>query len=246
MVIEDMATARRGKKRGDRANPLRKRLRKQREDAYRQAISEAAERVFAEKGSDRSRMHEIAAEAGISLGTLYGVIDGKQSLFVGIHKTRVREFLDCIRSARDAHEETLESHLAVLRSGAEYFLARPDFLRMCCRDGFGWAAAFPPSARGSDLWNEGMSIPRELFSRGIAEGIYVDEDPDLLARKMLAIKQVELTHWVEQHMDTDPELILERLEDQFIRAFCRPGRQERPRSRPRTGRDVNPSASTSS
>jgi AcrR family transcriptional regulator len=241
-----MATAKRRKRRGDRANPLQKRLRKQREDVYRQAISEAAERVFAEKGSDRSRMREIAAEAGISLGTLYGVIDGKRSIFVGIHKTRMREFLDCIRSARDAHEGTLESHLAVLRSGAQYFLARPDFLRMCCRDGYGWASAFPPSARGSDLWNEGISIPRELFARGIAEGIYVDEDPGLLARKMLALKQVELTHWVEQRMDTDPELILERLEDQFIRAFCKPGRQERPRSRPRTGRDSDPSASTSS
>jgi AcrR family transcriptional regulator len=241
-----MATAKRPKTRGDRANPLQKRLRKQREAVYRQAISEAAERVFAEKGSDRSRMREIAAEAGISLGTLYGVIDGKQSLFVGIHKTRVREFLDCIRSARDAHEGTLESHLAVLRSGAEYFLARPDFLRMCCRDGYGWASAFPASARGSDLWNEGISIPRELFARGIAEGIYVDEDPGLLARKMLAFKQVELTHWVEQRMDTDPEVILARLEDQFIRAFCKPARQERPKSRPRTGRDSDPSASTSS
>jgi AcrR family transcriptional regulator len=245
-MTEEMTTAKRGKKRGDRANPLRKRLRKQREEAYRQAIAEAAERVFAAKGSDRSRMREIAAEAGISLGTLYAVIEGKQSLFAGIHETRVREFLDCIRSARDAHEDTLESHLAVLRSGAEYFLARPDFLRMCCRDGFGWAPTFSPSARGSGLWNEGMSIPRELFARGIAEGIYVDEDPDLLVRKMLAFKQAELTHWVAQKMDTDPELMLERLEDQFIRAFCKPGRQERSKSRPRRGRDLVPSVSTSS
>jgi AcrR family transcriptional regulator len=236
-----MATARPRKKRGDRTNPLQKRLRKQREAVYRQAISEAAERVFAEKGSDRSRMREIAEEAGISLGTLYGVIDGKQSLFVGIHKTRMREFLDCIRSARDAHEGTLESHLSVLRSGAEYFLARPDFLRMCCRDGYGWAFVFPPSARWSDLWNEGISIPRELFARGIAEGIYVDEDPGVLARKMLAIKQVELTHWVEQRMDTDPEVILARLEDQFIRAFCKPARRERLGPRLRKSRGSDPS-----
>lgn len=238
-----MATARHPKKRGNRPHPLRMRLRKQREAVYRQAISEAAERVFAKKGSDRSQMREIAAEAGISLGTLYGVVDGKESLFAGIHEMRVREFLDCIRSARDAHEGTLESHLAVLRSGAEYFLARPDFLRMCCRDGYGWASGFPASTRGSDLWNEGIAIPRELFARGIAEGIYVDEDPGLLARKMLAFKQVELTHWVEQRMDADPEGILARLEDQFIRAFCRPARNERRGSRPRKSRGSDRSAS---
>jgi len=227
-----MATARRRKKGGDRANPLRKQLRKQREAVYRKVISEAAERVFAEKGSDRSRMREIAAEAGISLGTLYGVIDGKESLFVEILETRVREFLDCMRSARDAHGGTLESLLAVLRSGAEYFLARPDFLRMCCRDGYGWASAFPASARGSDLWNEGISIPRELFARGIAEGIYVDEDPELLARKMLALKQVELAHWVDGGMEAPHDVILDRLEQQFIRAFClaapRAGQSARP------------------
>jgi AcrR family transcriptional regulator len=241
-----MATTRRPKQREGRGDPLRMRLRKEREAVYRQAISEAAERVFAEKGSNRSRMREIAEEAGISLGTLYGVVDGKQSLFRAIHETRLREFLDCIRTARDAHEGTLESHLAVLRSGAEYFLARPDFLRMCCRDGYGWASGFSASTRGSDLWNEGIAIPRELFARGIAEGIYVDEDPGLLARKMLAIKQVELTHWVERSMDADPETILARLEDQFIRAFCKPARRERPRSRSRRRRDSDRPASTRS
>lgn len=217
-----MATAKRGKSSGDRpTSSLRHRLREERKAVYRQAVSEAAERVFAKKGSGRSQMREIAAEAGISLGTLYTVVDGKESLFFGIHKTRVREFLDCIRDARDSRQGTLASHLAVLRSGAEYFLAHPDFLRMCCLDGYGWAFPLTPSARGSDPWSKGIAIPRELFARGIAEKIYVDEDPDLLSRKMLALQQVELSHWVEQGMQTDPQVILERLDDQFIRAFCK-------------------------
>lgn len=203
-----------------RKTPLQQRVKAERESVYRQAINEAAERVFAAKGTDRSRMREIAAEAGISLGTLYGVIDGKESLFFGIHRIRMREFLDCIRGARDAHDETLASHLAVLRLGAKYFLDRPDFLRMCCRDGYGWASRLPASTSGADLWNEGASIPRDLFSRGIAEGLYVEDDPELLVRKMLALKQVELTYWVDQGMEAPHEAVLDRLESQFIRAFC--------------------------
>jgi AcrR family transcriptional regulator len=203
-----------------RKSPLRKLVQEERKSVYRRAISEAAERVFAAKGADGSRMREIAAEAGISLGTLYGVIDGKESLFFGIHRIRMREFLGCIRNARDAHDDTLTSHLAVLRLGALYFLERPDFLRMCCRDGYGWASRFPASTSGNDLWNEGASIPRDLFARGIAEGIYVDDDPELMVRRMLALKQVELTHWVDQGMETPYEVVLDRLEDQFIRAFC--------------------------
>lgn len=203
-----------------RKTPLQRRVTEGRKSVYRQAINEAAERVFAAKGTDRSRMREIAAEAGISLGTLYGVIEGKQSLFFGIHMVRMREFLACIRAARDAHDETLASHVAVLRLGAQYFLDRPDFLRMCSRDGYGWASRFPASIHQNDLWNEGASIPRDLFARGIVEGIYADDDPELMVRKMLALKQVELTHWVDQGMETPHEVVLDRLESQFIRAFC--------------------------
>ena len=203
-----------------RKAPLQRRVKEQRKSVYRQAINEAAERVFAAKGTDRSHMREIAAEAGISLGTLYAVIDGKESLFLGIHANRMREFMDCIRNASDAHEETLAAHLAVLRDGAQFFLDNPDFLRMCCRAGFGWATRFPASGSEGDLWNEGSAIPRELFSRGIAEGIYVDDDPELMVRKMLALKQVDLTHWVDQGMETPHEVVLDRLERQFVRAFC--------------------------
>jgi AcrR family transcriptional regulator len=207
-----------------RSGPLQRRLREERAAVYRQAISEAAERVFAEKGTDRSHMREIAAEAGVSLGTLYGVIDGKESLFFGIHKVRMQEFLACIRAARDSSEDTLACHVAVLRRGAQYFLERPDFLRMCCRDGYGWGARFPASSGGSDLWDEGASIPRALFERGIAEGLYVDDDAELLVRKMLALKQVELTYWVDQGMKMPHEEVLDRLERQFVCSFCREGR----------------------
>lgn len=209
-----------------RTGPLKRRLRDERAAVYRQAISEAAERVFARKGADRSRMREIAAEAGVSLGTLYGVIEGKESLFLGIHEIRMREFLECIRAASASCEETLECHLAVLRLGAQYFLDRPYFLRMCCRDGYSWGIRLP-SSRGQDLWDERASIPRALFERGIREGIYVDDDAELLVRKMLALKQVELTYWVDQGMKMPHEEVLDRLEQQFVRAFCREGRTSR-------------------
>jgi AcrR family transcriptional regulator len=199
-------------------------MKEQRKSVYREAINKAAEKVFADKGADRSRMTEIAVEAGISLGTLYGVIEGKESLFFGIQRLRMREFMDCIRAAANSQEETLASHIAVLRLGGQFFLDHPDFLRICCRDGFGWASRPPVSDSGNDLWEEGASIPRELFARGIAEGIYVDDDPELLVRKMLALKQVDLTHWVDEGMRTPHEDLLNRLESQFIRSFCTPNR----------------------
>ena len=199
---------------------LQDRMKAERASVYRQVISEAAERVFAEKGTAGSRMDEIAAEAGISLGTLYGVIEGKASLLEQIHHVRMAEFLACIRTARDSHNDTLGAHLAVLREGGRFFLERPDFLRMCSRDGYGWASRLPVADGEPNLWDEGASIPRALFESGIADGVYVSDDPDLMVRKMLALKQVELTHWVEIGSHMENEAVLDRLEDQFIRAFC--------------------------
>lgn len=203
-----------------KARALRRRVSEERRSVYRRAITEAAERLFATKGTAQARMQEIAAEAGISLGTLYAAIDSKESIFAEIHRTRMQGFYACICAARDAHDDTLASHLAVLKLGARYFLDRPDFLRMLCRDGNGWVPPFPKVGAALELWNEGASVPRDLFARGIAEGLYVNEDPELLVRKMLALKQVELYHWLEQGMVTDHAVILDRLESQFIRAFC--------------------------
>ena len=70
---------------------------------------------------------------------------------------RFEAALECIRAARDSCEDTLDCHLAVLRLGAQYFLDRPDFLRMCCHDGYSWAARLPASSSGNDLWDEGAS-----------------------------------------------------------------------------------------
>lgn len=195
-------------------------MKEERRAVYRQAINEAAERVFADKGTERSRMQEIATEAGISLGTLYGVIEGKQSLFEGIQLRRMREFFECIRQARDSASDTLARHLAVVRDGTRFFLEHPDFLRMCVRAGFGWASIGGTSELAADIWNEGASVPRDLFARGVEEGIYVDDDPELMVRKMLALKQVELTWWVDQGMTAPHDEVADRIERQFIRAFC--------------------------
>jgi AcrR family transcriptional regulator len=199
---------------------LQERMRAERESLYLQAIIEAAERVFAIKGAKGSRMSEIAAEAGISLGTLYGVIEGKDSLFFDIHRARMLEFIDCISAERDAYEDTLDRHLAVLREGGRFFLDRPDFLRMCSRDGYGWSSRVPDVAGEANLWDEAATIPRELFQRGVDEGVYVAGDAGLLVRKMLALKQVELTHWVDVAPNTPHDVVLDQLEDQFVRAFC--------------------------
>ena len=82
-----------------------------------------------------------------------------------------------------------------------------------------------PSSSAPDPDDNGDSSDNGDASRGIAEGIYFDEDPDRLVRKLLALKQLELSHRVEKPMQTDRAVVLDRLENQFVRAFCAPDPQ---------------------
>ena len=62
------------------ADPAREAARAARNALHRQLVFEAAERAFAEKGVEDTKMEEIAAEAGVALGTLYNVFSGKAQL----------------------------------------------------------------------------------------------------------------------------------------------------------------------
>src|SRR5262245_32042088 len=60
---------------------------------YRDLLLDAAERVFGARGYHASRMEEVAAEAGVSLSTVYATFPSKRELFEALHETRGRQFL---------------------------------------------------------------------------------------------------------------------------------------------------------
>ena len=59
-------------------------IRRQRVEARRAQIIDAAARVFAEKGFHRATTREIASAAGVSEGTIYNYFDSKADLLIGI------------------------------------------------------------------------------------------------------------------------------------------------------------------
>ena len=56
---------------------------------YRSLIIDAAERLFASQGYDRTKIQDIATESGVSLGTLYSVFDGKSDIYEAVHDERL-------------------------------------------------------------------------------------------------------------------------------------------------------------
>jgi len=186
-------------------------------------VLEAAEKSFAEKGFDATKMEEIAAESGLSLGTVYSVFAGKPDLMRAVQATRNREILALASTAAGQAAGPLERLLAAVRAYVEFFVSHPEYLRIHLRGGHAWglAGAGSRSRSQAHAWDEGIDLYAALFEAGIAAGVFHSGPARLLARMMIAMQQVQLADWVERGLPGDLEALLANVETQLRRAFCR-------------------------
>jgi AcrR family transcriptional regulator len=203
------------------ARTPREKAREARNDVYRQHVLEAAERVFAERVFEQAKVQEISKLAGLSMGTIYALFPGKTELHRAVLEERGREVLGLVRevvardgSARHALDALIEGYIG-------WFVTHPDFLRMHLRAGTSWAL----SPTGTDAqvkhWQEIHALQADVFRRGVAEGVFVEEDPAYLARMFSAMDQVLLAEWVAGGMRGSREALVARLRAQVERSFCR-------------------------
>ena len=113
----------------DAVPKLRDRIR----EATLEAIFQAAERVFADEGPTAARMETVAAQAGVSVGTLYNYVEDKQSLINALLSARrgdLLEQLDAVLKEESGQpfRHQLHSFFALL---LEYFERHKNFLALC-------------------------------------------------------------------------------------------------------------------
>jgi len=199
----------------------RGKARRAKEDLYRQLILDAAEGLFADKGYDDAKIGEIAEASGVSLQTLYSVFPGKAAIYQAIQEAGDQALHQLSSEQSRDRGDPLSAVLAGLHATTLYFLEHPDFLRLRLHGGFTWGAeASAAGSRGrTDAWRLALDRLRAGCQRCIEGGIFVDRDPDLIARTIVSMQQVELAHWLESDMKGSPERIAKDLDDQVARAF---------------------------
>lgn len=204
----------------------KERVKKARAGAYREIVLEAAERVFAEHGYEGAKMQDIAAEAGLALATVYGAVGGKEDLYGAIHAERGQALLAeaaersaRARSPREALGLGVEAYVA--------FLARhPAYLRIHLKESQPWALS--PRFRTEiqrRQWRQGLELTVAVFRAGIADGTFVADDPERMARLMIATHQVFLVDWVESDMEEPTAALVARMVAHLERAFLTPALQ---------------------
>lgn len=186
---------------------------------YRALVLDCAERVFALRGYHTARMQEVAAEAGISLNTLYATFSGKREIFESLHEARGADFLAQVSAALAEPVGARESLRLGVHAFVDFLVRHPDYFRVDLREGRSWAIG---DVEASPAFQSGIKNWTALMRRGIAEGVFFSEDPEVMAVTAFGVMQVQLAAWLAKPGKPDAARIAERIAVQLERALCLP------------------------
>lgn len=159
---------------------LRERIRQ----ATAAAILDAAEEVFAEQGLEGGRMNDIAARAGVAVGTLYNHFEDREALFTGLLVKRKLEMIDMLDAV--LAEAGLDFKARLERMFEEFFMfveRHRGFytLYMQCE------AAMSKLALNNDMAREMYTRMDTLVKRGLKEKILRPSGADLYPALLMGI-----------------------------------------------------------
>jgi len=186
---------------------------------YHDLVFECAERVFAEEGFAESSMQDLAAEAGISLKTLYATFPGKDDIYKEILAVRGAGLLAAIAGAHDAEGSAMERIAIGVRGIVEYLVEHQRFFRILLQEGQAWGLN-PRGQEARENWKSGLAAVREVLVDGMREGEILPGDPDLLAPSVNAILQVQLAGLLEREGTPDPDAISREILGTLARMLC--------------------------
>jgi AcrR family transcriptional regulator len=165
---------------------LRDRIR----ETTEQAILEAAEARFAEAGVHAARMDEIAAVAGVSVGTLYNHFRDRDALLAGLVEERRSRLIGAIDAAVAAgagqpFRERLRALVVALLTHCEQ---HRKFLQIVLQREVGGAErAFHPRAKSADTMNELLGRIEKVMKHGLREKALRADTADLAAMLLLGM-----------------------------------------------------------
>ncbi|HMC12277.1 MAG TPA: TetR/AcrR family transcriptional regulator, partial [Pirellulaceae bacterium] len=97
----------------------------QRRAARREAIIEAAAKLFADLGYDACEMERVAAKLRIAKGTLYLYFDSKEKLFCVCVDDGMRRMQAAVRDAASVQSDPLDKIAAAIRAYLKFFDEHP-------------------------------------------------------------------------------------------------------------------------
>jgi AcrR family transcriptional regulator len=186
-------------------NPPRRRLPKEQREAQ---ILDAATRVFASKGFRAATTKEIAAEAGISEGTIYNYFDSKYDLLIAMSKRLALESLHQLDALPP--EKNVRGYItAVVTNRFQLLIKHMDLIR----------ALMPEVLVDDDLrrvYTEEVLSPAVTYLGALIEnrtkaGVFRQVKTDIVGRAMIGAVMSFGYLWLRE-----PSLLGERSQEELV------------------------------
>ncbi len=205
------------------AGRAQKSLKDRKRALYREAVLDAAERVFGDEGYESTKVQRIASESGLSLTTLYSVFESKWEIYRAVHRRRLNEVMALAQGVLEQDASSLETLIAGTRMQLAFFMKHRNYTKMQLKEVTAWSSIellrTPEQVEGLGA---GLAYFAEQFRRGIEEGYLVDDDPELMARLVIAAQQVRLAMWMDRGCEEDPEAVADAALRHMLRSLCKP------------------------
>ena len=150
-------------------------------DRSREAILDAAERLFADQGYDVTSLSQVGQAAGVSRGTPGYFFGSKADLYRAVLERCFSEVRRAVASGRERALASGESPEIVLAGAVgEYFdflVARPSFLRLLERQALGGGSGALPGADHLEAGREALAA--------LAQEVGLDAGPSGDAAQLL-------------------------------------------------------------
>jgi AcrR family transcriptional regulator len=156
----------------------------QRSEETRSKIMDSAVKLFSTRGFSAASVDEICEEAGISKGAFYHHFESKQALFLALLESWLQAVDNAIGASKD---KTAPETFMQMTEAFPYFFETagnglPMFLEF-------WLQA----SRDKTIWEAGIAPYRRyhkyftsLIKKGVDEGSFVEVDPELTSRMIVA------------------------------------------------------------
>jgi AcrR family transcriptional regulator len=202
-------------------------LREAKKKKTRQAIMNAAIKLFSEKGFKNTSVDELAKMAGVGKSTIYGYFHTKNEIFLAFCEDQVDFAFSDLAKKRDPEAPLKEQLLTLFMGQFRYVTKNYDFGRILSRE-----MVFPKELtidKSKDLSERYLSALGEILTRAISRNELRD-DLELLfiSGHFYALYIMVLSAWYERRFQSEQEIeqALEKLLTQAMEGLSPKNREQ--------------------
>jgi AcrR family transcriptional regulator len=172
----------------------------------RDAITEAARQIFAERGYHATSIRDIARRSGLSLSALYYWHPSKQHLLAALIEESTQDYFHtCDEALRHAGDDPVDRLRAMVRATIEYRVRRRVESNLAIRE---WRNLEPGMReRVVDLRRSATALWTGIVDHGVARGTFACAHPQDARRAIVAACNA-VAQWYEPAGEVGlPELV---------------------------------------